>query len=362
MVVARTRLSVELLSQVNRFSYEHYRTSVGLRTQRVYSLEVRNDLNIWSMPDDGLWTDRTDRWADLADEPDSAGFFSLLRRQAESTDYRTGGEARRMLTERIWRTIDAASRDSKLRTELFIDAAAPATCEDASAQAFNQMGIKVLTSEAYALAPSPDILENKLVTLAKGAARLTQVNAFAREEMRRRGTGGDEVEIYFAYQIGLAERLNLPWQSIGMRYGPRADVTEKMVDEAYDKVLELEKADGLVNQMIGQAFWSKYLADTHPSEFAENSQFYQTKAGLIDDLQEAQNKLAHSARLSIEEKTRLINTLTTLAAELCIPESAVLTGAEMTDATYNQLYTDLGDKEQELSRRLTRTALESAGL
>ena len=363
LVVARTRLTVESLSDANRLAYEDYRTSAGLRPQRVYSAEVRNDINTWSIADDAgaLWDDRADRWADLADEPNSAGFFTLLRRQADSADYLAGGESRKMLSERVWQSIDAASRDTRLRTELFDDATAPATCQDAGAQAFNAVGKKVLTSEAYALSPSPEILENKLVTLAKGAARLDQVNAIAREDMRSRGTDRDEVEVYLAYQIKLAERLNLPWQSKGMLFGRLSHVTDNMIDAAYDKVLDLEKGDGLVNQMIDQTFWNKYLTDTHPGEFAENSRIYQRKAGLIDDLQEAQNKLAHPAGLTAQEKTRLGDTLKTLAAELGIAQIEVFTGAEMSSATYERLYSDMGDNEKELSRRLTRTALESAG-
>lgn len=193
LVVARTRLTLESLSDVNRLTYEHYRTSAGLRPQRVYSPQIRNDLNTWSMPDalaqpslDGRWVDREEMWADLVNEPDSASFFNVLRRQAESADYRAGGEPRRLLTERIWKTVEAASLDATLREELFAMARAPLSCSDSGAQAFNSMGVSVLVSEAYALSLSPALLENKLVTLAKGATRLEQVNKIAREDMRER--------------------------------------------------------------------------------------------------------------------------------------------------------------------------------
>ena len=65
--------------------------------------------------------------------------------------------------------------------------------------------------------------------------------------------------------------------------------------------------------------------------------------------------------MTAQEKTRLGDTLKTLAAELGIAQIEVFTGAEMSSATYERLYSDMGDNEKELSRRLTRTALESAG-
>ena len=118
--------------------------------------------------------------------------------------------------------VDAAYLDTRLREDLFTSAAAPTTCADAGAQMFNNLGIKVLASQAYSFSVSAAELEGKLVGLAKGAARLEMVNEIARADVAARDGIPDDVEVHLTYEIGLAERLNLPWQSQGMRYPERA--------------------------------------------------------------------------------------------------------------------------------------------
>ena len=50
-----------------------------------------------------------------------------------------------------------------------------------------------------------------------------------------------------------------------------------------------------------------------------------------------------------------------LADKLGVPHSEVLTGEEMSDATYLRIFGDSFNDENALSRRLTRTALSQAG-
>jgi len=40
----------------------------------------------------------------------------------------------------------------------------------------------------------------------------------------------------------------------------------------------------------------------------------------------------------------------------------VFTGEAMTEAVYERLYSDIGNEEQALGRRLTRTAMANAGI
>jgi hypothetical protein len=247
-----------------------------------------------------------------------------------------------------------------LRTELFEITSAPTTCADAGAQLFNNMGIKVLTTEAYALSTSNEILQSRLVTLAKGAARLARVDEIASADVRSRVGNPDEVEVYLAYETGLAYRLGLPWQSNTMLYEPVAGVSAKTLDTAFDTVISMEAGDGLVNEMIEQPFWEKYLRDTYPDAYSRNARIYRGKTELLDQLRDAQRAWAHSTRWSELHRAPLRRQLQELAEQLPVPHSVVFTGTEMTDAVYERLLNEIGYDEKALSRRLTGEALQKS--
>ncbi|WP_250548186.1 NEL-type E3 ubiquitin ligase domain-containing protein [Pseudomonas hormoni] len=369
-IIARTRLYTSNLTDWNRIAYEDYRKSVGIYPQIFYSRVANRELIKWPIPDDMIWgsdtrgigTLRPELWSDLALEPNSEGFFMVIEKLRMSADYRRAGESRQQLADRVWRMIDAAYLDTAVREELFTMATAPTTCADAGAQLFNNMGIKVLTSEAYSDSTTAAQLQGKLVKLAKGAARLEQVNAIARADITARTGMPDEVEVHLAYETGLALRLDLPWQSQNMLSRRVAGVSDAAIAQAYDTVIALEQGDGLVNGMLDQSFWSKYLRETWPGEFRNNAITYENKADLLDQLRQAQQAWADAKALSDPDKVRLKERLKTLAGEFPVPESVVFTGDAMTDQTYERLYSDIGDDEQELGRRLTREALKKAGV
>lgn len=376
-IVARTRLYERNLSEVNLVIFKEYRRSVGISPEQLYTDAATNAMAQWPMNDDSQWwssevsglgTFRQEAWHDLMTEPGSEGFFSLIQKQTRSADYQAGGELRRQLSSRVWRMIEAIDLDSTLRKELFEMATAPTTCADAGAQVFNHMGIKVLASEAYALSTSGASLESRLVNLAKGAARLERVDDIAREEFRRRNehpesveeANPDEVEVFLAFETGLAERLELPWQSITMRYHERAAVKQAKLDTAFDTVTSMESGDGLINAMIEQPFWEKYLRDTYPIEFRRNARLYENKTDLLDELREAQHAWVRSKGMQIAQRRALKQRVQDLARQCNVDDSVVLTDEDMTDEVYGGLLNDIGYEEKQLSRRLTREALHKA--
>jgi hypothetical protein len=368
-IVARTRLFEMNLSQANVVKFQAYRRSVGISPTQVYTDAATDAMAQWPMKDDSEWwsaevsglgTFRQEAWHDLMSEPGSEGFFALIQKQTTSADYRAGGELRNQLSSRVWRMVEAVDLDSELRADLFEMATSPTTCADAGAQMFNHMGIKVLASEAYALSTSGAMLESRLVRLAKGAARLARVEDIARADFAKR-PGGDEVEVYLAYESGLAQRLDLPWQSTLLRYPELARVNAEMLDTAFDTVMSMEAGDGLVNGMIEQPYWEKYLRDTYPAEFRRNARMYEHRTDLLDELREAQRAWAGSKEQLIVQRRALKQRLLDLASQLNVPESLVLTGEEMTDEVYGGLLNDIGYEEKQLSRRLTRAALQNAG-
>jgi hypothetical protein len=223
------------------------------------------------------------------------------------------------------------------------------------------MGIKVLVSEAYAQSTSAAILESKLVTLAKGAARLERVDDIARADFASRKGNPDEVQVFLAYETGLAQRLGLPWQSESMLYRPVAGVSAEMLDTAFDTVMSMEDGDGLINHMIEQSFWEKYLHDMYPAEFRRNARTYEIRTDQLDELREAQRSWANSKGRVIAQRQALKKRLLELANQLNVQEDRVLTDEEMTDEVYGGLLNDIGYEEKQLSRRLTRQALLNAG-
>jgi hypothetical protein len=206
------------------------------------------------------------------------------------------------------------------------------------------------------------MLENRLVTLAKGAARLEHVDDVARADFRSRVGTPDEVEVFLAYETGLAQRLGLPWQSRTMLYRPTAGVDEAMLEQAFDTVISLEQGDGLVNAMIEQPFWDKYLRATYSDAYSRNTRFYATKSDLLEQLRTAQRNWARSIGHPDAQRRVLRKTLLDLAQQIPVAQSELLNEGVMPDATYDRLLNDIGYREKELSRRLTREALNKAGL
>ncbi|MHC8337753.1 NEL-type E3 ubiquitin ligase domain-containing protein [Pseudomonas sp. HLT2-19-2] len=369
LIVARTRVHQWDLSDTNKVVFQEYRRSVGLSPEQAYAQVALDAIARWPMKDDSEWwsnnvsglgTFREEAWHDLMSEPGSEGFFELIQKQTLGADYRTGGERRDQLSSRVWRMIEAIDLDTGLRKDLFEMATAPTTCADAGAQVFNHMGIKVLVSEAYAFSTSTEDLENSLATLAKGAARLARVEDIARADFSSREGNPDEVEVFLAYETGLAQRLGLPWQSESMLFRPIAGVSGKTLNTAFDTVMSMEAGDGLINDMIELPFWEKYLRDTYPNEFTRNIRRYEQKTELLDQLRESQQAWVSAKGGSTAHRQNLKRHLQDLARQLDIADSSVLVDRAMSDEVYGQLLNDIGYQEKELSRRLTRQALQKS--
>ncbi|MEN5313803.1 dermonecrotic toxin domain-containing protein [Pseudomonas koreensis] len=367
-LVARTRLDVAALSEVNQLRYQAHRRAMALPPEAVMPADPTRVPSIVSSYGADYWGDvpgwggdRETPWSELVDEPAAEPFMATLLSVREFHDYRAGGAAREQLMQRVWRMLDAVHHDSQLREKLFNMVVAPVDCADAGAQLFNQMGIHVLASEAYAYAIDAKELEQQLVTLAKGAARLKQVNEIARADVASRGGTPDDVEVYLAYQTGLAERLDLPWQSRGMLYRPVSGVTDAMIDQAGDTVLALGEGDGLVNEMLEQAFWQTHLEQRYPVRLASNKQRYLQLFDKLETLRSTQREWL-DARTSGVHRIALRNQLRELAHDLPVPDTVVFADEPISDAIYNRVLIDLVDEEKELSRQLTREAMKRADL
>jgi hypothetical protein len=364
-VVARTRLDVASLSEANQLQFQEIRLALALPPEPISTSDNQAIIDVLvNRPE--FWTDvpgwgakRTTYWPQLSEDPRSRRFLEVVTETKKSADYRVGGPAREQLMQRTVRLLDAAYIDTALREKLFTMAISPVNCADAGAQLFNNMGIQALASEAYSYSTDPAQLEKRLVSLAKGAARLEHVNEIAHDDVANRRGTTDDVEVYLAYQTGLAHRLNLPWQSEGMLYRLTSGVTDRMIDQAYDTVLALGEGDGLVDKMLEQQFWQDYLEETYPIQTKTNKQQYESKSDALDTLRSTQREWLEST--SDPQRAELRNQLRELMNDLPVPETVVFADVPISDEIYYRLFADLGHDEQELFRQLTRKALKKAG-
>jgi hypothetical protein len=385
-LIARARLNRRALTEEQQVLYERYRIAAGLDPNRTY--EPVGDNKFWLQ---GMETssrqDSQRLWTAVEQERGSQGFFEVIQSLETAENFETDADQQRfahnrpLLTERVWRMLRAAHDDSDLRERLFRMASFPGLCPDAGAQIFNEMGIEVLANEASRYSTSNAQREARLVTLARGSARLRHLSQVVGEEIARRlrpvAEGGlgqrlrsdmrgsvpgklDEVDVHLAYQTSLAERLDLPWLADHMLYRRTADVSPVQLEQAYEAVLGLGNGDGLVNQMLLEPWWEQYLREAHDDEYRGNEQLYDTRLMALDELPAAQSQWANAKDLAEPERQRLRDTLKTLAETLEVPESVVFADEAMTDERYNRLLNDLGYNEKEWMRRLTRQALNTA--
>jgi hypothetical protein len=378
-VLSRARFDLAKLTNEDRVRYGLYRQSSGLGLVQSYLPAASNELSHWQMfpvepggfgPSAALQKYREESWHDLMAEPDSAGFFSVIRKQRESADYRTS-RGRQNLTRRVWEMVEAAAIDSQLRAELFKQIVSPDDCGDLGTQLFNSLGMKVLVSKAYEESTSASALDDRLVRLARSAARLNRVTDEADFEYQRQKQQNkidnsipapDEVEIHLAYETGLAERLGLPWQAEGMLYRPRSGVSTEQLDAAYNTIIKREQGDGLVNGMIhlySKKFWETHLRKNHPDRYETNDDFYAEKLGRLDELRDAQAEWANATPQT--PLNQLARKMESLADQLGIPQAEVFSGEAMSAARHRRLSDNIGYERDELSRQLTREALARAG-
>lgn len=323
-------------------------------------------------------------WDDVEKEHGSQGLFDLLKLLRPPEGFQTEADAQLFsagqedLAIRVWQLLFAADENPQFRERIFSLAATPANCADAGAHIFNRLGIETLL-EQILKDNSPQALrqrENRLVSLARQAWRLEQVNRLAREEVRHRLTptseGGlgqtfgadegqvDDVQVYLAYQSGLKTHLNLPWVSEHMVYRNTAKVTQAHLDKAARTIRQMQHGDGLVNGLLEQPFWSDYLHDAYLQDFNAQGEQRDKAGSQLQELLELQQQWA-TGQLPAEAKARLREQLVALADELVIPYSVVLADQVLSDSTVLGLYEHIQHDYNELARRLTRQALTRLG-
>ncbi|MVV51437.1 hypothetical protein EJA72_24810 [Pseudomonas sp. PB120] len=375
-LLARTLLNrePEFLPAFNLQTLREFIASVGLDPDRPYPPRgVRDSLDWEAGMTRPEWVAKQEVWNSVEDEHGSVGFFNEIRKLTESGHFNRDPGFRIDMTSKVWRMLDAMSKNTELRQKLFTMSTVPTACVDAGAQLFNAMGMEVLIHEAYELA-NPALVEAELVLLARGKSRLDELSRIARktiaereamgEQFRRINAMGeatgtiDEVEVHLAFMTDLADRLDLPWQSRKMQFRKIAGVTPMMIESAYRRVLDLEEGELLSDLLIDQPFWSSYVEGSNRSIFKG----FRRRINATTEFYMALDERATAPALSLEQKARLKEELRVLGAELNKPESEFAPGRVMTEAEYAAELNVIDDDKTALVKTLTQQAIDRAKL
>ncbi len=327
-------------------------------------------------------------WDAIEKEPGSQGLFEVIKSLEEPDEFQAEEDRlayqnnRPELSQRVWRLLRAVEADSDLRERVFKDTRYPGLCPDAGALIFQKLGVEVLASEAHTTSTSPQELEARLAVLARGAARDAYMGKAISEDIAHRlkpkDQGGlgqrlwsqvidgehgevDEAGIHLAYRSTLADRLDLPWLSTHMTYRILADVTPEQIEKVAGAVARLEEGDGLVNQMLLDKGWERYLEQHNPTAKWNNDSAFDLKFAQLEELQTLQEQFAQSLDLPEADRQTLRAKLRDLAQALEVDEAGVLSGSPMSATQYAATLNELGYRHNQWLRDLTREALSRAG-
>ncbi|NWD47475.1 dermonecrotic toxin domain-containing protein [Pseudomonas gingeri] len=338
------------------------------------------------------------QWDLLANEPGSETFLESIAALRYSADYRA--EYRTQLTRRVWRMIEAAIADSSLRQVLFDWTSDLETCADGFTEVFSRLGGEVLLYEAGQL--TGDAREAACLVLAQGRSRLARLNDISKvetasqdiaraariedaraeavatasglplseaeiEEAGRVAAAAadarwphvDEVEIYLAYRVDLAERLGLPWQPLSMLYRGASNVSRDMTREAGDRILAAEQVPGKqVELLLEQPLWKDYLKTLPETE--RHAVVAQEQLQTLEEVREALEELARQPQASAQAIAEWTATVKQGAGTLGIAEADIPVGREMSDTVYEQALEVIDRERQAGEVRITREALDRA--
>ncbi|CAG8868780.1 hypothetical protein PS627_03163 [Pseudomonas fluorescens] len=215
-------------------------------------------------------------WARLQAEEGSADFFRFLADLSGTGEYYDDTNG---LQDRVWHIVDTCVHNTQARQAVFELAAQPRGCIDGLLLILSSIEVRLLvvqeTAGLYGLHA-----ERPLLRLGRSLFRLDEVNRIAAQyidELQRDGISqADDVEVYLAYRIGLADTLGLPRQPEYMYFQRYSLVSRALLDNARAAVLRAETRAALSRSLAARDFWVDFLNDTQPDAFeALNRPFHE---------------------------------------------------------------------------------------
>lgn len=378
-IVAKTLLTREELTPELLAQFKLYIEAAGRDPDRQLPKRGALDSQQWKTGYSAQeWPSRQLLWDMLEGAFGSEGFFNLLRALRRSGDATVrGGAGLPELTAKVWRMLEAMGEDAELREQLFLMARDPAACVDAGAQLFNAMGVAVLHWSAY-FSEDVDAVRRAVFNLARGKWRLDELGRIAHARVAELlqqgarfpefdaqglhiehydGAGNviadiDEVEIYLAYTVPLATRLDLPWQSRSMMF--REDyVTTPMVEAAFQRVQLQDQGAQVRDNLLEQPMWTDFLQRAHQADYAPIAE----KFDALIDYQAAQAQWAAAANLPERARKALRRTISQAAQRLGRPASESEPGRLMPQQDYDDAFGRINAELITLNQTLTDQAI-----
>jgi len=369
-ILAGTRVSAYRLQSEQLHRLKLYRESVGMDPQRTFPPRGMHDSAHWKTGlSDQQWADRQPMWDELEAPADAERFFDVIRSLSESLDdFGDSPAFKQDLTAKVWRMLEAMYDDAELRRGIF----EIADRVDSSLELFNAMGLKVMVYETLG-APAGTLIGPPMLSLAKGTVRLDELGIIAQERVQAlvaegRTFAGDEEpgldaagnplpeidteKIYQAYAVGLADRLDLPWQSRAPMFVV-PDVTPQLLEEAFIRVNAMGDGNGLRNAMVELDFWARFVKDWNATDFAGVT----LKRSALDRLNRAMATLAGNGGLPEFQKQVLRNVITRSTIELEKPLGTYVPETGLRADQYSTLKQGLDDEERLIIAGLTDLAL-----
>ena len=191
---------------------------------------------------------------------------------------------------------DIAARQSALHARA---AATEVTKAATAARERDLPSAAELAEAAQAATAAADTAQAAAKLGAPGAKAADDAERQAREIAKKAGIVdwptepfSEGIEVDLVYRTSLADRLNLPLQPRFITYGDRYPVSETLIRQAGDTVLEEEAVPGaLARFLVEEEFWTNHLKSLYSTDieqrFSTTKQLLQEKSSALDDLEES---------------------------------------------------------------------------
>ncbi|MFF5864917.1 NEL-type E3 ubiquitin ligase domain-containing protein [Pseudomonas sp. NPDC012596] len=259
--------------------------------------------------DDAMRSQRTQIWTQLSQESQSTDLFRFLADFARSDDFL---DHSRYYRARVWRILELCADNTDVREAVFWQTQGRRTCEDRLLLILSQLEVRAHIA-LHAAGEGGRRAEATLLRLGRSLYRLDEVDSIAArhiQEMRQNPYAAvDDIEVYLAYRVYLADRLGLPAQPRHMNYIEHSGVSSTQITRAGTTVLAGENTDVLSQALAQREFWQGYVRNRYPERFEalaapfhEQLEAYERQAGETGEQQYIEHAAALMEALNGEER------------------------------------------------------------
>jgi hypothetical protein len=192
-------------------------------------------------------------------EMDLLNVLNFLGRLADTAEYKNL-QARPMLAKRVIEAFSLMAKNESIKGRAFtIIHHGLATCDDRIISALEQIELMVLLHKIK----NTSHTEEELRALGKRFLLLEMVNEKAKAHTSNL-TWVDEIEVYLAFQIGLAKQLDLPVKTRNMTFRRCAQITDEQINQAGDAVVKECTEEKLNNFLKSWSPWIEHQRKNGP--------------------------------------------------------------------------------------------------